>query len=135
MVAIFVLRGRVLSVLVCGWSSAVCSCDRVMGVNIARSGDGTNWTLLITTTPTGLTTSAVKLTITTGGGANTVVNNIAFSSLTSTNWNANKAQFIGSGGSTVIVGDRLLISTTSYPPGYQVLIADSQGILYSHALS
>src|SRR2546426_11217926 len=82
-----------------------------------------------------LTTSAVKLTITTGGGANTVVNNIAFSSLTSTNWNTNKAQFIGSGGSTVIVGDRVVVSTTSYPPGYQVLIADSQGILYSHALS
>src|SRR2546426_1990318 len=29
---------------------------RVMGVNIGRSGDGTNWTLLITTSPTGLTT-------------------------------------------------------------------------------
>src|SRR5207245_6489138 len=28
----------------------------------------TNWTLLITTTPSGLTTSAVKLTITTSGG-------------------------------------------------------------------
>src|SRR2546422_6265384 len=48
--------------------------------------------VLITTTPTGLTTSATKLTITTGGGANTVVNNIAFSSLTSLNWNTNKAQ-------------------------------------------
>src|SRR2546426_7449719 len=76
-----------------------------------------------------------KLTITTGGGANTVVNNIAFSSLTSTNWNGNKAQLIASHGSTVIAGFRLLISTASYPPGYQVLIADSQGILYSHALS
>src|SRR3989449_11652535 len=41
---------------------------RVMGVNITTSGDGTNWTLLITSTPTGLTTSAVKLTITTSGG-------------------------------------------------------------------
>ncbi len=106
-----------------------------MGVNISRSGDGTNWTLLITTTPTGLTLSAIKLTITTGGGANTVVNNIAFSSLTSTNWNTNKAQFVGNGGSTVIVGDRVLVSTTSYPAGYQVLIADSQGVLYSHALT
>src|SRR5438094_1189594 len=106
-----------------------------MGVNISPSGDGTNWTLLITTTPTGLTTSAVKLTITTGGGANTVVNNIAFASLTAGNWNTNKAQFIGSGGTTIIVGDRVLVSTTSYPAGYQVLIADSQGILYSHALS
>src|SRR5437867_6068901 len=106
-----------------------------MRLNFPTRRSSDLWTLLITTTPTGLTTSATKLTITTGGGANTVVNNIAFSSLTSTNWDTNKAQFIGSGGSTVIVGDRLLISTASYPPGYQVLIADSQGILYSHALS
>jgi len=125
----------VLYVMVSGLLTPTGQGPRVMGVNIGRSGDGTNWTLLITTTPTGLTTSAVKLTITTGGGANTVVNNIAFSSLTSVNWNTNKAQFIGSGGSTVIVGDRVVVSTTSYPPGYQVLIADSQGILYSHALS
>src|SRR5256884_7990418 len=123
------------SVMVSGLLTPTGQGPRVMGVNIGRSGDGTNWTLLITTTPTGLTTSAVKLTITTGGGANTVVNNIAFSSLTSTNWNTNKAQFIGSGGSTVIAGDRVVVSTTSYPPGHQVLIADSQGILHSHALS
>ena len=135
MVAITVVLAAVLYVMVSGLLTPTGQGPRVMGVNIGRSGDGTNWTLLITTTPTGLTTSATKLTITTGGGANTVVNNIAFSSLTSVNWNTNKAQFIGSGGSTVIVGDRLLISTASYPPGYQVLIADSQGILYSHALS
>src|SRR5256885_13097449 len=135
MVAITVVLAAVLYVMVSGLLTPTGQGPRVMGVNIGRSGDGTNWTLLITTTPTGLTASATTLTITTGGGANTVVNNIAFSSLTSTNWNANKAQFIGSGGSTVIVGDRLLISTASYPPGYQVLIADSQGILYSHALS
>src|SRR5437867_229005 len=135
MVAITVVLAAVLYVMVSGLLTPTGQGPRVMGVNIGRSGDGTNWTLLITTTPTGLTTSAVKLTITTGGGANTVVNNIAFSSLTSANWNANKAQFIGSGGSTVIVGDRVVVSTTSYPPGYQVLIADSQGILYSHALS
>src|SRR2546421_10999274 len=129
------LLRAVLYVMVSGLLTPTGQGPRVMGVNISPSGDGTNWTLLITTTPTGLTTSATKLTITTGGGANTVVNNIAFSSLTSTNWNANKAQFIDSGGSTVIDGDRLLISTASYPPGDQVLIADSQGILYSHALS
>src|SRR2546425_6584896 len=135
MVAITGVLAAVLYVMVSGLLTPEGQGPRVMGVNIGRSGDGTNWTLLITTTPSGLTTSAVKLTITTGGGANTVVNNIAFSSLTSTNWNTNKAQFIGSGGSTVIVGDRVVVSTTSYPPGYQVLIADSQGILYSHALS
>src|SRR2546427_2039667 len=135
MVAITVVLTAVLYVMVCGLLTPAGQGPRVMGVNIGRSGDGTNWTLLITTTPTGLTTSAVKLTVTTGGGANTVVNNIAFASLTAGNWNTNKAQFIGSGGTTLIVGDRLVISTTTYPAGDQVPIADSQGILYSHALS
>ena len=134
MVAITVVLAAVLYVMVSGLLTPTGQGPRVMGVNISPSGDGTNWTLLITTTPTGLTTSATKLTITTGGGANTVVNNIAFASLTAGNWNTNKAQFIGSGGTTIIVGDRVLVSTTSYPAGYQVLIADSQGILYSHAL-
>src|SRR2546422_5932923 len=90
--------------------------------------------VLITTTPTGLTTSATKLTITTGGGANTVVNNIAFSSLTSTNWNTNKAQFIGrSEENTTELQSRLHIACPLLL-GKQKLIADSQGILYSHAL-
>src|SRR3989440_9640806 len=110
------LLRAVLYVMVSGLLTPTGQGPRVMGVNIGRSGDGTNWTLLITTTPTGLTTSAVKLTITTGGGANTVVDNIAFSSLTSTNWNTNKAQFIASGGSTVIVGAPVAGRTTSYPP-------------------
>src|SRR3989454_1733930 len=135
MVAITVVLAAVLYVMVSGLLTPTGQGPRVMGVNISPSGDGTNWTLLITTTPTGLTTSATKLTITTGGGANTVVNNIAFSSLTSTNWNANKAQFIGSADATTPVTFQLLMPTSSYPPEYQVLIADSQGILYSHALS
>jgi len=106
---------------------------RVMGVNIGISGDGTNWTLLITSTPTGLTTSAVKLTITTSANL-TALGPTAFSALTSGSWSTNHAQFVGTGGTTIVVGDRLLISTTAYPSGYSVQIADSQGVLYSHAL-
>ena len=106
---------------------------RVMGVNIGISGDGTNWTLLITSTPTGLTTSAVKLTITTSANL-TALGPTAFSALTSGSWSTNHAQFVGTGGTTIVVGDRLLISTTAYPSGYSVQIADSQGVLYAHAL-
>src|SRR2546421_6205932 len=135
MVAITVVLAAVLYVMVSGLLTPTGQGPRVMVVNIGRAVDGPIWTRLNTSTLPSLTTSAVKLTVTTGGGANTVVNNIAFASLTAGNWNTNKAQFIGSGGTTLIVGDRLVISTTSYPAGYQVLIADSQGILYSHALS
>src|SRR2546422_318074 len=106
---------------------------RVMGVNITISGDGTNWTLLITSTPTGLTTSAVKLTIITSANL-TALGPTAFSALTSGSWSTNHAHFVGTGGPTIVVGDRLLISTTAYPSGYSVQIADSQGVLYAHAL-
>src|SRR6059036_2497680 len=63
MVAITVVLAAVLYVMVSGLLTPTGQGPRVMGVNIGRSGDGTNWTLLITTTPSGLTTSAVKLTI------------------------------------------------------------------------
>src|SRR3989440_6021905 len=91
MVAITVVLAAVLYVMVSGLLTPTGQGPRVMGVNIGRSGDGTNWTLLITTTPSGLTTSAVKLTITTSGGL-TSLSPTAFASLTSASWNANKAQ-------------------------------------------
>jgi len=106
---------------------------RAMGVNIGRSTDGTNWILTIMSTPSGLMTSAVGLTITTSVGL-TALNSTAFASLTSGSWSTNHAQFIGTGGGAIIVGDRLLISTSTYPAGYAVEIADTQGILYAHAL-
>src|SRR5438128_3083867 len=134
MVAITVVLAAVLYVMVSGLLTPTGQGPRVMGVNIGRSGDGTNWTLLLTSTPTGLTTSAVKLTITTSGGL-TSLSPTAFSALTSGNWNTNKAQFVGTGGTTIVVGDRVLISTTTYPSGYGVQIADSQGILYAHAVA
>src|SRR5947199_5368219 len=98
MVAITVVLAAVLYVMVSGLLTPTGQGPRVMGVNIGRSGDGTNWTLLITTTPTGLTTSAVKLTVTTGGGANTVVNNIAIASLTAGDWHTYMAQIHACGG-------------------------------------
>src|SRR2546425_12357244 len=64
MVAITVVLAAVLYVMVSGLLTPTGQGPRVMGVNIGTSGDGTNWTLLITTTPTGLTTSAVKISVT-----------------------------------------------------------------------
>src|SRR5207245_3960479 len=42
---------------------------RVMGVAVARSADGTNWTLTMTSVPTGLYPSTAKLAVITSGGA------------------------------------------------------------------
>src|SRR5437899_3484045 len=65
MVAITVVLAAVLYVMVSGLLTPTGQGPRVMGVNIGRSGDGTNWTLLMMGRAHGLTTSAVKLTITT----------------------------------------------------------------------
>ena len=112
------------------WTTGV----RALGVNVGRSGDQSNWTLLIISTPSGLVTSTVTLTITRSDGS-TALGPIAFTSLTSGSWSTNHAQFVGTGGTTIVAGDRLLLSTSTYLAGYIVQIADSQGILYTHVLS
>src|SRR2546422_11104195 len=104
-----------------------------MGLNIGRSCFFFNDTATTEIYTLSLPDALPNLTITTTGGL-TALNPIALSSLTSGSWNTNKAQFVGTGGTTIVVGDRVLISTTTYPSGYGVQIADSQGILYAHAL-
>src|SRR2546429_9918302 len=102
MVAITVVLAAVLYVMVSGLLTPTGQGPRVMGVNISPSGDGTNWTLLITTTPTGLTTSAVKLTITKIGRASCREREKISAVAASLKRNTNKAEVIGSGGSNVM---------------------------------
>lgn len=105
---------------------------RLMGISVGRSADGTNWTLLITSVPTGLGPSSVKLAILTSGGSIALAST-AFASL---NYATDRAAFVqAQSGGTVTVGDRLLISTLSYPPGYGFQIADSTGVLAAGTLA
>src|SRR2546427_652821 len=106
MVAITVVLAAVLYVMVSGLLTPTGQGPRVMGVNIGTSGDGTNWTLLITTTPTGLTTSAVKLTITTTGGLTSVQQSTLLYSRHSHSYSAD-SYFVETGGTTIVVGDPL----------------------------
>src|SRR2546422_3186665 len=92
MVAITVVLAAVLYVMVSGLLTPTGQGPRVMGVNIGTSGDGTNWTLLITTTPTIVRTHAGTLATATTRIPTSVCTN-ALSSLTSGSWNTNKAQF------------------------------------------
>src|SRR5207245_5861144 len=71
-VAITVVLAAVLYVMISGLLTPTGHGPRVMVVNIGRSGDGTNWTLLITTTPRSLTTPDVSLTLATGRGVTPV---------------------------------------------------------------
>jgi len=99
---------------------------RVMGVVVARSADGTNWTLTITSVPTGLYPSTAKLAVATSGGATA----LAPTPFVSLNYASQRAAYIPSQpGGPVAVGDRLLLSTTTYSTGYTYQISDSTSIL------
>ncbi len=143
MVAITVVLAAVLYVMVSGLLTPTGGGPRAIGVLPGRSQDGTNWTLTFTSVPSGLTTTGTKLTIITGGGA-TALTGTAFSVLTSANYGATgctpsatcqRAAYIQSVvGSAVGVGDRVLISTATYPTGYTYQLSDGTSILAAGTL-
>jgi len=99
---------------------------RVLAVVVARSADGTNWTLTITSVPTGLYPSTAKLAVITSGGATA----LAPTPFVSLNYASQRAAYVQSQpGGPVAVGDRLLLSTTTYSTGYTYQISDSTSIL------
>jgi len=99
---------------------------RLMGISVGRSADGTNWTLLITSVPSGLAPTVARLTILTSGGSTA----LASTSFASLNYAVDRAVYSPSqSGGTVVAGDRLLISTVVYPTGYGYQISESTGIL------
>lgn len=104
---------------------------RSMGVSISRSADGTNWTLVMATVPAGLTTSDTVLAIYDTGGA-TAMPAEAFATLSY----SQDGVFYGTNDSDGIldVAEYLLLSTSRYPTGYRVTIADSQGLLFAGTL-
>src|SRR6267143_2877329 len=132
MVAITVVLAAVLYVMVSGLLTPTGTGPKTIGVVPGRSTDGTNWTLTFANVPTGLTTAGTKLTIIIGSGS-TTLGSKAFSALT---WATDKVVYIqASAGSAVGVGDRLLISTTTYgPSGYSYQLSDGTSILAQGSL-
>ena len=132
MVAITVVLAAVLYVMVSGLLTPTGTGPKTIGVVPGRSTDGTNWTLTFANVPTGLTTAGTKLTIISGSGS-TTLGSKAFSALT---WATDKVVYIqASAGSAVGVGDRLLISTTTYgPSGYSYQLSDGTSILAQGSL-
>lgn len=111
-------------------AEGIVSVQRFLRISITRSGDGTNWTLIIAAVSPGLTTSDARLTIVDAGGA-TAHPAEAFSSLSDS---SDGAVFAGDGDSSVEVTERLLLSAFLYPTGYRVEITDSQGFLFAGSL-
>ncbi|TLZ41108.1 MAG: hypothetical protein E6K19_08975 [Methanobacteriota archaeon] len=102
-----------------------------MGISIGVSSDGTNWILVIFSSPRQLATSEAKLAIFSSSGT-LVFPPKAFSLL---NYSTDRAAFFSTGnGTSVLVGDRLLISTASFPVGDQVQITGLTRILFTGTL-
>jgi len=131
MVAITVVLAAVLYVMVSGLLVGPTGGPQVMGVTRQLSPDSTNWTLLITSSPTGLSTSGTTLTIVSPGGA-TVLAATAFSALV---YATNGAVFQSDGDSTVEAAESVLINASTYPVNFTVRIAAASGILYQGTLS
>ncbi|HKZ90090.1 MAG TPA: archaellin/type IV pilin N-terminal domain-containing protein [Thermoplasmata archaeon] len=130
MVAITVVLAAVLYVMVSGLLVGPGGGPRSMGISISRSADGTNWTLVIASSPTGLTTSGTSLTILNAGGAIALASE-AFSSLA---YASDRAVYIGDADTTVEASERLLVSTSTYPTGFRAEISDGAGLLFSGTL-
>jgi len=131
MVAITVVLAAVRYVMVSGLLTPTGGGPRALGVLPGRSSDGTNWTLTFTSVPSGLTVTGTKLTVITGGGATSLAAK-AFGSLVYATDHAGYVQAVS--GSAVGVGDRLLLSRTSFPTGYTYQISDGTSILASGTL-
>src|ERR1700716_1011977 len=63
MVAITVVLAAVLYVMVSGLITGPGSTPQQMGVSLTRSSDGTNWVLLVSSTPTGKAYTSTTLAI------------------------------------------------------------------------
>ncbi|HLQ42863.1 MAG TPA: hypothetical protein VK189_08450 [Thermoplasmata archaeon] len=99
---------------------------RVIGVNVARSSDGTNWVLTLTSVPTGLTPFDTTLAIMTSGG----VTALSATPLGSLNYSSEGAFYAPvQPGGPVAVGDRLLINTSIYPTGFGYQLSDGIHLL------
>ena len=123
-IAIAVVLASVFAAVFSGRLSSVPTgtAPRVIGVNVARSGDGSNWILTFTSVPTGLSPYNTMLTILDTSGATS----LPATPLSYLNSTASGAVYVqGQRGGPVAVGDWLLISTTQYPTGYGYRLSDA----------
>jgi len=132
MVAITVVLAAVLYVMVSGLLSGPGTVAKTIGINKTTAGG--NHSLLVSSTPSGLTLDSVKLTIKDNNGVvKAPMSAVAFSSLTSANWGTYKVlyQKVATGDTELTIGASLLVYISTYPAGYRYEIADATSILAS----
>ena len=131
MVAITVVLAAVLYVMVTGLLTGPGAGPRSMGVTVSRSTDQSNWSVEIISLPSGGVATSATITILNAGGGTA----LAATAIVGLSFASNGAVFAGDGDTAVEVTERILINDTTYPPGFQIRIADTGGILFSGTLT
>ena len=141
MVAITVVLAAVLYVMVSGLITTPTSPSTGWGINLGKSTDGTNWTLSMTTVPSGSGPSTVYVTVTTGSGA-TITSAVQVSLTTIATGGQTNGNQLGYGmywtplkSGSVSAGDTVRLSTAVYPSGYTVQVMSGSSVVYTHTLS
>lgn len=125
LVAITVILAAVLYIAVANVLSPVDSTPRAMGMTIAKTTDGTNWSLTVVYAPAGLSPSEVRLAIVSLSGE--LVLQEAFADL---EFAVDGAAFLDSGGVGIGAGDRVLLDAGRYPAYFDVTISDATTVLF-----
>jgi len=135
MVAITVVLAAVLYVMVSGLITGPGGAPRAMGVSLTRSGDGTNFILLFSNVPSGLTMSGTTLVVARADGS-TNLTATAFSALAPATNGASYNALETPADATVEVGESILLRTSWYgtPSNGNVRILDGTSILFSGTL-
>lgn len=129
MVAITVVLAAVLYVMVSGLVTGPGSTPRAMGVAIAKTGDGANWQLTISSVDAGMAPSTAFVTVFYANGT-VAMQKTAFSSLTGA------ASYVqpNPSATSIQAGDKILLGVSTYAAGSSVQIADDDGILFQGTL-
>jgi flagellin-like protein len=134
MVAITVVLAAVLYVMVSGLISGPGSTPQAMGVSVSTSGDGTNWVLLVSSTPTGKAYTATTLAIFKADGSSNLSAR-ALGSLSASPATGCSLSQVSPTATAVQVGDRILCKTGWYLTGSTYQISDGTTLLASGKLT
>jgi len=129
MVAITVVLAAVLYVMVSGLISGPGGTPVSMGMSVSRSGDGSNWVMLVSSTPSGKAYTSTSLAIFRADGS---VNLTAtFFSALSAATNGCSLSKVSTTATSVQVGDRVLCKTGWYTTSTTYQVSDGTVILAS----
>ena len=129
MVAITVVLAAVLYVMVSGLISGPGGTPVSMGISVSRSGDGSNWVMLVSSSPSGKAYTSTSLAIFRSDGS---VNLTAtFLSALAPATNGCSLSKVSSTATAVQVGDRILCKTGWYSTDTTYQVSDGTVILAS----